>query len=545
MRGEVFMGIKKRFTVLYTVLVSLFFCLVVSSVLLYNSQTNLKEVQDIRYHSNLIADELRQNSDDLTRLARTFVVTADPRYESMYMDILSIQDGKKPRPLNYEKIYWDFVAVDGVKPTPDGEMKSLDARMKDLGFTKEEFDKLTEAKSNSDALVNVEVIAMDAVKGVLSDDAKAMMLPDESARDFAIRIMHDTTYHKYIRDIMRPINDFFNILDTRTLRDVQSIQLQVNFYFWTVITFVFAISIVIVFLISGILRMVRVLSSVGESIERNAQSVNQASTQLLSAGQQLAQGSTEQAASLQETSSTMEETSVMVRRNNENTRQASILSSKTNDCAQDGYSKMKEMNHSMEEIKKSSDDIAKIIKVIDEIAFQTNILALNAAVEAARAGEAGAGFAVVAEEVRNLAQRSATAAKDTTVIIDKNIELSRKGVDISNLVSKSLSEIKENAEKVSNIVSEITNASEEQSKGTEQIARAISQMEQVTQQNAAVAEQSSAASEELQGQAKDLIHIVRGLNSFVRGNSTLSTSNKRFSIKKQFKFDTEEDMVLE
>ncbi len=539
------MGIKKRFTVLYTVLVSLFFCLVVSSVLLYNSQTNLKEVQDIRYHSNLIADELRQNSDDLTRLARTFVVTADPRYESMYMDILSIQDGKKPRPLNYEKIYWDFVAVDGVKPTPDGEMKSLDARMKDLGFTKEEFDKLTEAKSNSDALVNVEVIAMDAVKGVLSDDAKAMMLPDESARDFAIRIMHDTTYHKYIRDIMRPINDFFNILDTRTLRDVQSIQLQVNFYFWTVITFVFAISIVIVFLISGILRMVRVLSSVGESIERNAQSVNQASTQLLSAGQQLAQGSTEQAASLQETSSTMEETSVMVRRNNENTRQASILSSKTNDCAQDGYSKMKEMNHSMEEIKKSSDDIAKIIKVIDEIAFQTNILALNAAVEAARAGEAGAGFAVVAEEVRNLAQRSATAAKDTTVIIDKNIELSRKGVDISNLVSKSLSEIKENAEKVSNIVSEITNASEEQSKGTEQIARAISQMEQVTQQNAAVAEQSSAASEELQGQAKDLIHIVRGLNSFVRGNSTLSTSNKRFSIKKQFKFDTEEDMVLE
>ncbi len=247
--------------------------------------------------------------------------------------------------------------------------------------------------------------------------------------------------------------------------------------------------------------------------------INAASTQLSSASQQLAEGSTEQAASIEETSATMEETTSMVRQNFENTRHASLLSEKTNESAIDGVTKMLDMNRSMEEIKKSSDDIAKIIKVIDEIAFQTNILALNAAVEAARAGEAGAGFAVVAEEVRNLAQRSANAAKDTAAIIDKNIELSRRGVDISNLVSRSLEEIKSNAEKVSRLVTEINASSEEQTKGTEQISRAISQMEQVTQQNAAVAEQSSASSQELLSQSEQLAGVVRDLTKFIKGSN--------------------------
>jgi methyl-accepting chemotaxis protein len=247
--------------------------------------------------------------------------------------------------------------------------------------------------------------------------------------------------------------------------------------------------------------------------------VSTASIELSSASQKLAEGSTEQAASIEETSATMEENSSMVKQNTDNTRQAAVLSAQSTESAKDGFIKMTEMNKSMQEIKKSSDDIAKIIKVIDEIAFQTNILALNAAVEAARAGEAGAGFAVVAEEVRNLAQRSANAAKDTAAIIDKNIELSKKGVDVSNSVSKSLEEIKDNAEKVSKLVAEITAASEEQAKGTDQIAKAINQMEEVTQQNAAVAEESSASSQELQAQAEELTDIVMRLNEFVKGSN--------------------------
>ncbi|WP_439644318.1 methyl-accepting chemotaxis protein [Acetivibrio straminisolvens] len=216
----------------------------------------------------------------------------------------------------------------------------------------------------------------------------------------------------------------------------------------------------------------------------------------------------------------MQETSVTIKQNAENTKNASALSDKTARASDEGYKHMIDMNKSMNEIKKSSDEMAKIIKVIDDIAFQTNILALNAAVEAARAGSAGAGFAVVAEEVRNLAQRSAKAAKDTAEIIEKNIALSTNGVEISNLVSNSLKEINENAEKVSNLVAEISVASEQQANGSEQFAQSIIQMEQVIQQNAAAAQENSASAQELETQAEKILNMVSELNILVKGKDS-------------------------
>lgn len=242
-----------------------------------------------------------------------------------------------------------------------------------------------------------------------------------------------------------------------------------------------------------------------------------AAIELSAASEQLAEGSSQQAASIEETSATMEETSSMVKLNAENAVTAASLTKNAAESAKLGTMQMVEMNDSMKEIKKSSADISKIIKVIDEIAFQTNILALNAAVEAARAGEVGAGFAVVAEEVRNLAGRSANAAKDTAIMIERNIELSTKGVEISLMINKSLIEIDGNVEKVSKLVEEVAAASEEQARGTEQIAKAIRQMEQITQQNAAVAQESSASSQELRAQSEELGFIVGELNRFVKG----------------------------
>ena len=130
------------------------------------TQAELAEVNNTRYNSYLLADELRQSSDDLTRLARTYVVTGDARYEQQYMDILDIRNGKKPRPRQYERVYWDFVAAGTGKPRPDGETISLQELMKKNGFTEQEFGKLKEAQGNSDALVNTEVVAMNAVKGL-------------------------------------------------------------------------------------------------------------------------------------------------------------------------------------------------------------------------------------------------------------------------------------------------------------------------------------------------------------------------------------------
>lgn len=215
----------------------------------------------------------------------------------------------------------------------------------------------------------------------------------------------------------------------------------------------------------------------------------------------------------------------MVQQNTENTRQAATLSEQAKVAADKGNGEMTEMMNSMNEIKKSSDEISKIIKVIDEIAFQTNILALNAAVEAARAGDAGMGFAVVAEEVRNLAQRSAQAAKDTAGIIENNINMSKTGVEVANKVGESLAEITVQAKKVNELMDEISAASQEQSQGISQINKAIVEMEKVTQENASTAEESAASSEQLSAQAENLKEMVGRLVELVEGEDERRNSN--------------------
>lgn len=273
------------------------------------------------------------------------------------------------------------------------------------------------------------------------------------------------------------------------------------------------------------------INRVVEGLSEGAQQVASASNQLSATSQQLAEGNSEQAASIEETSSTLEEASSMVQQNSENTKQAAQLAGQAKNAADKGNAEMQEMMTSMSEIKKSSDQIAKIIKVIDEIAFQTNILALNAAVEAARAGDAGMGFAVVAEEVRNLAQRSAQAAKDTAAIIESNIELSEKGVNVAKKVGESLAEITLQAKKVNELMDEIAAASQEQSQGISQINKAITQMEKVTQMNASNAEESASASEELSAQAENMKEIVGQLIRLVNGSSFQNSRQNGFTVK--------------
>src|SRR6185503_3188034 len=179
---------------------------------------------------------------------------------------------------------------------------------------------------------------------------------------------------------------------------------------------------------------------------------------------------------------------------------------------------------SMASIQDSSAKVAKIIKTIDEIAFQTNILALNAAVEAARAGEAGMGFAVVADEVRNLAQRSAQAAKDTAALIEESIVRSREGSDRVELVATSIGAITGSVTRVKGIVEEVREASRQQTQGIDQVAQAIAQMEKVTQTTAATAEESAAASEELNAQAESSIAVVRDIQALVGGATAPAVS---------------------
>ncbi|MBV8833373.1 MAG: hypothetical protein JO108_29605, partial [Acidobacteriaceae bacterium] len=257
------------------------------------------------------------------------------------------------------------------------------------------------------------------------------------------------------------------------------------------------------------------LGDLVQEIAHGANQVSSAATQVSSASQSLAEGTSQQAASLEETSASTEEINSMARRNSENSHSAAELVKQSDARFADTNRSLQEMVLAMGEINSSSDKISKIIKVIDEIAFQTNILALNAAVEAARAGEAGMGFAVVADEVRNLAQRCAQAARDTAVLIEESITKSNDGKLKVDHVAKAISAITEQSTQIKTLVDEVNLGSQEQSRGIEQIGKAIVQMEQVTQKAAASAEESASAAEELNAQASTMKDIVTRLNAMV------------------------------
>ena len=191
-------------------------CLVASFMFYSQQQEAVAAAQKSRYESYLLADELRQSSDDLTRLARTYVVTGDPAYEQQYLDVVAIRAGEKPRPVQYSRIYWDFVAAGESAPRPADKAVSLLDLMREAGFTAEEIAKLDDAKSKSDGLINLEVQAINAVKGLFPDAQGQYTVKGEPDLELARNLLHSAQYHGFKAEIMKPIDDFFVLLDERT-----------------------------------------------------------------------------------------------------------------------------------------------------------------------------------------------------------------------------------------------------------------------------------------------------------------------------------------
>ena len=243
-------------------------------------------------------------------------------------------------------------------------------------------------------------------------------------------------------------------------------------------------------------------------IQNSSHMVNSSAMQVSGSAQSLSQGATEQASSIEELSATMNDISVKIKETAEMSQHASGLSKETGSAVGTSNQKMNEMSRAMQDITEKSQEISKIIKTIDDIAFQTNILSLNAAIEAARAGAAGKGFAVVADEVGNLAQKSAKAAQNTSSLIEETIEAVNKGARITEETAESLSVVSQKTEKINGIITSISSASEEEAEGINQLTTGLDQISSVVQSNTATAEESAAASQELSGQADRLNELL-------------------------------------
>jgi len=288
--------------------------------------------------------------------------------------------------------------------------------------------------------------------------------------------------------------------------------------------------IVVVNYIALIKAIINPVSGISKALKNNSHEVNSSSTQISSSSQTLAEGASEAAASIEETSASLEEISSIIKQNADNAAHADALMGQTKGLVETADNSMQQLNKSMEEITVGSQVAFKIIKTIDEIAFQTNLLALNAAVEAARAGEAGAGFSVVADEVRNLAMRAAEAAKNTSELIEGTVNKIKEGSTLVAKTNEAFNGVRESSGKVGHIVSEIATASQEQAKGIAQINTSTSEMDRVIQQNAANAEESAAAAEELNAMSIQMDHLARELNKLIGGQEFTAETKTDNSI---------------
>jgi methyl-accepting chemotaxis protein len=523
---------------------------IAAAVISNHSGTKANEANANRYTSFLLADELRQSSDDLTRLARTYVVSGDPKWEKQYFEILDIRNGKLPRPQAYERIYWDFRATGAENFRAAGSTVALLDLMKQAGFTEAELAKLAEAKANSDDLVRTETVAMNMVKGQYEDGKGGFTRQAEPDLAKARDMMHDLAYHQFKAKIMKPVDEFLVMLDERTTAEVAEAEAaQAR---WS--TVALACSTLLVLTLSAALLYLRrqtslVLGEVGRmatgiaqgdvtqtiaidaageegellrsmvrmqgriedvvgSIRNGADSVASASAQIALGNQDLSGRTEQQASALQQTAATMDELSSTVRTNADSAKLANQLAQNASQVATQGGDVVGRVVTTMQGINESSRRIGDIISVIDGIAFQTNILALNAAVEAARAGEQGKGFAVVASEVRSLAQRSADAAKEIKALIGRSVEQVEQGTVLVDQAGNTMDEIVGSIKRVSDIVAEIASASDMQSSGVQQVTEAVNKMDQATQQNAALVEESAAAADSLKAMALELVQAV-------------------------------------
>jgi len=510
----------------------------------------VSQANEARYTSYLLADEMRQSSDDLTRLVRTYVVTGEPKWLAQYQEVVDIRNGSRPRPKDYEKIYWDFRAVDQDAGRGLERAVALKDLMQQAGFSAAELGKLAEAEALSNELVKIETAAIALIKPAKSASLgnETETVGDDAAR--ARAMVHDHNYHAIKARIMKPVDEFLGLLDQRTGAAIAAAEAAKTrwFYGLTVLSLALMATLLLVFwyvyrqialslqravhsahamaqgdlgaavpqqglrevavLLLALQSMQGSLVQVVHQVRTGSDAVSTASAEIAQGNHDLSARTEQQASALQETAASMEELSSTVQHNAESARQANALAVSASTVAAQGGQVVAEVVQTMQGIHQASSKISDIISVIDSIAFQTNILALNAAVEAARAGAQGRGFAVVASEVRSLASRSAEAAKEIKLLIHNSVEQVAQGTELVDRAGTTMVQVVSAIRRVTDLMGEISAAGTEQAQGVAQVGEAVQQMDQVTQQNAALVEEMAAAASSLSNQATDLVRVV-------------------------------------
>ncbi|PID42339.1 MAG: hypothetical protein CSA52_03740 [Gammaproteobacteria bacterium] len=525
------MSLKKLFFSIFLIFSLLFGCLGTLAVLLRDNQSNLEREQDDRYRSYLVADEFRQSSQDLTRLARTYVSTANPEYEAMYRDIIAVRDGKKPR--------------------PDGKTISLRQMMKNLGFSAEEFALLDEAIGKSNGLVATEIKAMNAVKGIFEDGSGDYTLKGAPNMELARELMFNRQYHRYIEEIMKPVNQFFVELEKRTRQEAQTLQEKSDNY---IDIFVVILAVVFVCLIfSGwviykqVIRSVDLLAesvtAIGEGdltrevcvsgggevrqlaralqamaknladmvkvIISGVQTLKASSGQLsiISADMEKTAGNTmdlsnNAAAASEEMSTSMNAIAATSEENATNMQviasgaeelsfaeqEIMTRSNEARSIVSEAVDKSATASRRLQELGDAADKISNFTEVITAISEQTNLLALNATIEAARAGESGRGFAVVAKEIKDLASQTTDATQEIRVKISgiqtATSETVKEIGDVTHVISS-----------INDIVNSIANAVDQQLSTTQEISQNVHQATMgISEMNVSIMQSAEASS---------------------------------------------------
>jgi methyl-accepting chemotaxis protein len=337
---------------------------------------------------------------------------------------------------------------------------------------------------------------------------------DEKSKD--AMTIYDTegdATRKRLKDAINELIQYKRTSAAENAASATSLASQGRLWTFIILTFSLLAGASLAYVIIGGIN--RTLRQSIDQLHHGAAELQSASNQVSSASQSLAQGASEQAAAIEETSASTQEITTMTQQSAADSQSAAGMMEQTSQDVREANVTLDHMVTSMNDITSSAEKISKIIRVIDEIAFQTNILALNAAVEAARAGESGMGFAVVADEVRNLAQRSAQAAKDTAGLIEESITKSAQGRSRLDLVAQSVRRLTENTIKSKQLVDAVNAGSHQQHQGIQHISQAIAEMETVTQRTAAAAEESSSTSEELSAESDALTGVVASLRALI------------------------------